>query len=139
MGREGLGPTKPVREGNRLYGRGGADDGYAPFCSMYMVKLMQELGLPHPRFVFFFETDEESGSTWILDWLSDLKDQVKTPNLIVCLDSGTFSYENWEITQALRGGCKFTLEAKFLKNGVHSGVGSGVVPDTFRLLRIALE
>ncbi len=31
--REDLGPWKPVLEGDRLYGRGGADDGYAAFAS----------------------------------------------------------------------------------------------------------
>ena len=32
--REGLGPWTPVLEGDRLYGRGGADDGYAIFASL---------------------------------------------------------------------------------------------------------
>ena len=30
----GLGPWTPVRRGERLYGRGGADDGYAAFASL---------------------------------------------------------------------------------------------------------
>jgi acetylornithine deacetylase/succinyl-diaminopimelate desuccinylase-like protein len=35
---EGLGPCLPVVKDNKLYGRGGADDGYSAFCAVLSVK-----------------------------------------------------------------------------------------------------
>ena len=60
--REGLGPWKPVIEGDRLYGRGGADDGYAAFASLTAIRALQEQGVPHARCVVIIEACEESGS-----------------------------------------------------------------------------
>ena len=82
--REGLHPTKPVREGDYAYGRGISDDGYAPFTSIALVKTLQDMKVPHPRFVFFFETDEESGSAYIMDDITDLEHRIGEPNLIIC-------------------------------------------------------
>ena len=42
--REGLSPIHPVREGDKIYGRGISDDGYAPFTSIAIIKLLQEQG-----------------------------------------------------------------------------------------------
>src|SRR5688572_18696317 len=39
---EGLGPWQPVRKGDKLYGRGGADDGYAMFGSLAALLSLQE-------------------------------------------------------------------------------------------------
>ena len=58
--REGLGPWQPVLEGDRLYGRGGADDGYAVFASVAAVLALQAQGIPHPRCVAIIECCEES-------------------------------------------------------------------------------
>ena len=60
--REGLGPWTPVIEGDRLYGRGGADDGYSAFASMLAIELAQRHGLPHARCLVLIEASEESGS-----------------------------------------------------------------------------
>lgn len=88
--REGLHPTEPVREGNKMYGRGVADDGYAFYSSLSIVKILQEMGLPHSRFILFFETDEESGSKYVMQYIEDLKHRIGKPNLIICL--GNFFY-----------------------------------------------
>ena len=47
--RDGLGPWTPVLEGDRLYGRGGADDGYAAFASLLAIEAAQADGLAHAR------------------------------------------------------------------------------------------
>ena len=47
--REGLGPWEPVIEGDRLYGRGGADDGYSTFASLTCIQAAQAAGFPHAR------------------------------------------------------------------------------------------
>ena len=59
---EGLDPWKPVMRGDKLYGRGGADDGYATFASLTAIRALQEQGIPHARCVMVIECCEESGS-----------------------------------------------------------------------------
>ena len=104
------------------------------FTSVAMVKLLQDMKVPHPRFIFFFETDEESGSAYIMDDIADLEDRIGEPNLIVCLDSGTIDYNYWSMTSTLRGQIKFKMTAEAVKTSVHSGLGSGIVPDMYRVL-----
>src|SRR5262249_62098748 len=60
--REGLGPWTPVREGDKLYGRGGADDGYAAFASLTAIEAVRAGGGSHARCVVLIEASEESGS-----------------------------------------------------------------------------
>lgn len=81
--REGLHPTKPVIEGDKLYGRGASDDGYGPFSAISLVKILQTLGLSHPRCVLLFECDEESGSSHLPAWLDHFKDKIGNPDIIV--------------------------------------------------------
>jgi len=45
--REGLGPWTPVIQDGKLYGRGGADDGYAVFCALAALKALKDSGRPH--------------------------------------------------------------------------------------------
>src|SRR6185436_5564305 len=59
---EGLGPWQPVRKGDKLYGRGGADDGYAAFSALTAIRALREQGGKHARCVVLIEGCEESGS-----------------------------------------------------------------------------
>ena len=60
--RNGLGPWTPVYEGGLLYGRGGADDGYAVYAAIAAIQALDAQGIPRPRCVGLIETCEESGS-----------------------------------------------------------------------------
>ena len=42
-----LGPWKPVIRDDKLYGRGGADDGYAAFGSLAALEILHAQGIPH--------------------------------------------------------------------------------------------
>lgn len=55
-------PCDPVVKDGLMYGRGGSDDGYAPFSAMLAVKAGQDQGVPMPRVAVVLETEEESGS-----------------------------------------------------------------------------
>ena len=136
---EDLGPWKPVLRGDKLYGRGGADDGYAIFGSLAAVLALQEQGLPHARCVILIEACEESGSYDLPAYVDHLADRIGQPSLVVCLDSGCANYDQLWCTTSLRGltGGNFTV--KVLNEGVHSGDASGVVPSSFRLLRQLLS
>lgn len=136
---EDLGPWKPVLKGDKLFGRGGADDGYAIYGSLAAIMALQEQGLPHARCVILIEACEESGSYDLPAYVDHLAERIGRPSLVVCLDSGCGNYEQLWCTTSLRGmaGGNFTVEV--LSEGVHSGDASGIVPSSFRLLRQLLS
>jgi acetylornithine deacetylase/succinyl-diaminopimelate desuccinylase-like protein len=133
--RDGLGPWTPKREGDRLYGRGGADDGYAAFASLTALQALADQGVPHARCVVLIEACEESGSYDLPAYIDYLARRIGAPSLVVCLDSGCGDYERLWSTTSLRGNLTASLVVEILTEGVHSGDASGIVPDSFRLLR----
>jgi acetylornithine deacetylase/succinyl-diaminopimelate desuccinylase-like protein len=137
--RDGLGPWTPVIEGDRLYGRGGADDGYAAFASLAAIEAVQRRGGAHARCLVLIEASEESGSPDLPAHLDALADRLGTPSLVLCLDSGCADYDRLWVTTSLRGLASGRLVVEILDEGVHSGLASGVVPSTFRIARQLLE
>lgn len=137
--REGLGPWTPVVVDDRLYGRGGADDGYAAYSSLAAIEAVQAEGGRHARCVGLIECSEESGSPDLPAYVAHLADRVGSPSLVVCLDSFCGDYERMWTTTSLRGLLSVTLEVRVLHEGVHSGSASGVVPDSFRIARRLLD
>jgi len=136
---EHLGPWTPVIEGDKLYGRGGADDGYAIFGSLAAILALQAQQLPHSRCVVMIEACEESGSYDLPYYVDHLAERIGKPSLIVCLDSGCGNYEQMWLTTSLRGMTGGNLTVKVLEEGVHSGDASGVVASSFRILRQVLS
>ena len=136
---EDLGPWKPVPKGDKLYGRGGADDGYATFASLTAIAMMQRHNIPHAHCTVIIEACEESGSFDLPFYLKHLKDRLKSPSLVICLDSGCANYDQMWSTTSLRGLAGGELKIEVLTEGIHSGLGSGVVPSTFMILRELLD
>jgi len=136
---DGLGPWIPVIRDEKLYGRGGADDGYAAYSSLAAIMAVQKQALPHARIVVIIEACEESGSYDLPFYITHLKERIGEPSLVVCLDSGAGNYEQLWLTVSLRGMAAGTLRADVLEEGVHSGYASGVVPSSFRVLRQLLS
>ena len=136
---EGLGPWTPVMRGDRLYGRGGADDGYAIFGSLSALLALHDQGVPHARCVVMIEACEESGSYDLPYYVDHLAPRIGQPSLVVCLDSGCANYDQLWLTTSLRGMTGGELSVEVLTEGVHSGDASGVVPDSFRILRHLLS
>jgi len=137
--RPGLSPWQPVREGDKLYGRGGADDGYSSFASLSALQILAEQKLPHARCVVLIEACEESGSTDLPAYIEHLADRIGKPSLVICLDSGCGNYDQLWTTTSLRGLVAGTLRVEVLSEGVHSGDASGIVPSSFRILRQLLS
>lgn len=133
--RDGLSPWDPVLDGDLLYGRGGADDGYATFAAVTAIELAQEAGYPHARCIVLIESSEESGSRDLPAHVEALADRIGTPSLVVCLDSGCLDYDHLWVTTSLRGVLAGQLDVSIASEGVHSGDASGVVPSTFRIIR----
>jgi acetylornithine deacetylase/succinyl-diaminopimelate desuccinylase-like protein len=134
--RSGLGPWEPVREGDLLYGRGTADDGYATFAA---VTGLLAAGGGQGRVLVLIEASEESGSPDLSAHLENLEQRIGTPRLVICLDSGGLSYDRLWVTSSLRGNVVATVKVDVLTEGIHSGQGGGVVPSSFRLLRRILS
>lgn len=134
-----LGPWKPVLRDDKLYGRGGADDGYAIFGSLAAIRALQEQGIPHSRCVVLIEACEESGSYDLPFYVDHLADRIGKPSLVICLDSGCGNYDQLWCTTSLRGMAGGNLKVSVLAEGVHSGDASGIVPSSFRILRQLLS
>ncbi|HEX7054405.1 MAG TPA: M20 family metallopeptidase [Burkholderiales bacterium] len=137
--RAGLGPWTPVIQDDRLYGRGGADDGYAVFAALAAIRALKESGSPHARCVLLIESCEESGSYDLPAYLEALSAKIGVPSLVIGLDSGCGNYEQLWGTTSLRGLVNGVLSVEVLEEGVHSGDASGVVPSSFRIARRLLE
>jgi acetylornithine deacetylase/succinyl-diaminopimelate desuccinylase-like protein len=136
---EGLGPWTPVLRGDRLYGRGGADDGYAAFASLTAIAALRRRSREHARVVMLIEATEESGSPDLPYYVEALSARLGSPSLVVCLDSGCGNYEQLWCTTSLRGIITGTLTVRVLNEGVHSGDAGGIVPSSFRIARQLLE
>jgi acetylornithine deacetylase/succinyl-diaminopimelate desuccinylase-like protein len=136
---DGLGPWTPVIRDGRLYGRGGADDGYATFASLTAIAALHQQRIGHGRLVMLIEGCEESGSFDLPHYLEHLGPRIGTPDLVVCLDAECGDYERLWLSSSLRGLLIGTLEVTVLTEGVHSGAASGIVPSSFRILRNLLD
>ncbi len=137
--RSDLGPWTPKYEDGLLYGRGGADDGYAVYAAITALEALQAQRQEHPRIVGLIESCEESGSFDLPAYLDVLRPRLGDVSLVVCLDSGAGNYDQLWLTTSLRGMASGVLKVQILDEGVHSGDASGVVPSSFRILRQVLD
>ncbi|HJV68885.1 M20 family metallopeptidase [Ideonella sp.] len=137
--RSDLGPWTPKIEDGKLYGRGGADDGYAIYAAISAIEALKAQGIAHPRIVGLIESCEESGSFDLPFYLDRLRPRLGDVSLVVCLDSGAGNYDQLWLTSSLRGNITGTLRVEILTEGIHSGDASGLVPSSFRILRQVLD
>lgn len=137
--RSDLGPWTPRLIDNKLYGRGGADDGYAVYASVAAIQALKAQGASHPRIVGLIETCEESGSHDLLPYVDALRPRLGDVGLVICLDSGAGNYDQLWLTTSLRGMASGVLKVEVLTEGVHSGDASGLVPSSFRIMRQVLD
>lgn len=136
---DGFGPWDPVLREDRLYGRGGADDGYAIYASVAALLALQKQNIPRARCVILIEACEESGSYDLPFYVEHLAKRIGSPSLVICLDSGCGNYDQMWLTTSLRGLVGGLLTVSVLNEGVHSGDASGIVPDSFRIARALLS
>ena len=92
--RADLGPWTPKIVGDKLYGRGSADDGYAVYASIAAIAALKAQNIPHPRMVGLIETCEESGSGDLLPYIDALRARLGEVALVICLDSGAGNYDH---------------------------------------------
>jgi acetylornithine deacetylase/succinyl-diaminopimelate desuccinylase-like protein len=135
----GLSPWEPVIRDGKLYGRGGADDGYAVFSSLTAIRALKDKGVPIARCVVLIEASEESGSNDLPAHLESLGARIGDPSLVVCLDAECGNYEQLWCTSSLRGNVTGALHVDVLREGVHSGMGTGIAATPWRIAQMLLS
>jgi acetylornithine deacetylase/succinyl-diaminopimelate desuccinylase-like protein len=132
-------PFEPTVRGDRLYGRGAADDKAGVTSHLASVRALKavlgadfDLGL-----AIFIEGEEEFGSRSFANFLESHKDSLAA-DVIVVADSDNWNVDTPALTVGLRGNVTFRLTVRTLAHASHSGMFGGAVPDamlaTVRLL-----
>ncbi|MFN3233945.1 MAG: M20/M25/M40 family metallo-hydrolase [Gammaproteobacteria bacterium] len=136
---EDKGPWLPVYEDGKLYGRGGADDGYSIFCALSAIAALQRHEVSHSRCVFILEASEESGSGDLPAYMEKLGSRLGSPSLIIALDAACGNYTQLWTTTSIRGMVGGTLKVRMLTQGIHSGLGGGIAGTSFGVLHALLS
>lgn len=119
-------PFVATRRGERLYGRGAADDKAGIMVHLTALRLLADrLGVGVTLFV---EGEEEAGSPSFRNFLETFQDRLAS-DVIVVADSGNWAAGVPALTTSLRGMCAIEFEISTLDHAVHSGMYGGVVPD----------
>jgi acetylornithine deacetylase/succinyl-diaminopimelate desuccinylase-like protein len=122
-------PFELTEKGDRLYGRGAADDKAGIITHLFSLKALKEFADPLMLGVtVFIEGEEEAGSESFQNFLSDNKQELRA-DLIVVADSGNWSTEVPALTTSLRGVVSQTFTVKTLDHALHSGMYGGPLPD----------
>ena len=95
--------------------------------------------LAHPRIVVILEGSEESSSFDFTTYLPIIKPKIGSVDLVIAIDCFALSYERLWVTTSTRGIFICDIKAEVLNEGVHSGDASGIVPDSFRIIRKLLD
>jgi acetylornithine deacetylase/succinyl-diaminopimelate desuccinylase-like protein len=135
-------PFEPVRvqtsQGERLYGRGSADDGAGIIAHLGALQLAQQPDKPLDVNVkVFIEGEEEIGSPSFANFIQKYREELKA-DLIIVADSGNWAVGVPAITTTLRGVCTIDVELNVLEHSIHSGMSSGPIIDANALLMMAI-
>jgi acetylornithine deacetylase/succinyl-diaminopimelate desuccinylase-like protein len=132
-------PFEPTVRGDRLYGRGAADDKAGVMAHIASIRaLVQAEGADFDLgLALFIEGEEEFGSRSFATFLEENRDALRG-DVIVVADSNNWDIDTPAITTGLRGNVTFRLTVRTLAHASHSGMFGGAVPDamlaTIRLL-----
>ena len=124
-------PFEPTERGDRLYGRGAADDKAGVVAHLGALRVFGD-DLP-VSVTLFIEGEEEIGSESLPALLKEHHDRLRA-DVIVIADSGNWDIGEPALTTSLRGLVRMHVEVRTLNQGVHSGMWGGVVPDALMTL-----
>ncbi|MCQ2063749.1 MAG: M20/M25/M40 family metallo-hydrolase [Fibrobacter sp.] len=127
-------PFEPTVKGDRLYGRGTADDKAGIITHLAAAEQIRALtGKNGPNLKFIIEGEEESGSAGFANILQEHAELLKCDAVIVA-DLGNFAKGTPSITTTLRGMSAVAVELRSTKAPLHSGSWSGPIPDPAQAL-----
>ncbi|MBF4761650.1 dipeptidase [Nocardioides islandensis] len=124
-------PYEPTERGDRLYGRGAADDKAGIATHLAALRIFGD-ELP-VNLVFFIEGEEEVGSETLPALLHENLEELRA-DVIVIADSGNWDIGEPALTTSLRGLVRMDVEVRTLTHAVHSGMWGGLVPDSLMTL-----
>ena len=122
-------PFEPTARGERLYGRGAADDKAGVVAHVAALRALAAVD-PDPDLglAVFLEGEEEFGSRSFPSFLDEHRDRLAADAIIVA-DSDNWDVDTPSLTVALRGNVTFRLTVATLDHASHSGMFGGAVPD----------
>ncbi|MFD1211710.1 M20/M25/M40 family metallo-hydrolase, partial [Arthrobacter sp. GCM10027362] len=128
-------PFTAVEAGDRLYGRGAADDKagimvHAGALRALLDTVGEDFGV---GLTFFIEGEEEAGSPTFRAFLEEHRELLRS-DVIVVADSGNWKVGVPALTTSLRGLVDATVEVRVLGHAVHSGMFGGPLLDAPTLL-----
>jgi acetylornithine deacetylase/succinyl-diaminopimelate desuccinylase-like protein len=119
-------PFEPTERGERLYGRGAADDKAGIAAHLAAVRALGgNLGVGVTVFV---EGEEEVGSPTLEAFLAEHHERLAA-DVIVIADSTNWDVGLPALTTTLRGNVDVFVDLQTLDHGIHSGMWGGLVPD----------
>ncbi|WP_066520448.1 dipeptidase [Curtobacterium ammoniigenes] len=123
-------PFEPTLRGERLYGRGAADDKAGVVTHIAALRVLRAVlgDDPDLGIVLFVEGEEEAGSRSFATFLREQHDALAA-DVIIVADSDNWSTEVPAITATLRGNVTFKLTVSTLEHASHSGMFGGAAPD----------
>ena len=124
-------PFEPTERGDRLYGRGSADDKAGIVAHLAAIRALGD-DLP-VSVTMFIEGEEEVGSESLAAFLEQYKSELEA-DVIVIADSGNWDIDVPALTTSLRGLVRADIEVRTLTHAVHSGMWGGLVPDSLMAL-----
>jgi acetylornithine deacetylase/succinyl-diaminopimelate desuccinylase-like protein len=138
MWREGLSPFELIEEGDRLYGRGTADNKVQHLINIAAIeavlKVRGHLGF-NLRIVL--EMSEEVGSSGLAEVFEAHKDRL-TADVLIASDGPRLQPDVPTIFMGSRGGITFDLELTLREGAHHSGNWGGLLADPAIILAHAL-
>ncbi|MDJ0322591.1 dipeptidase [Cryobacterium sp. PH31-AA6] len=132
-------PFEPTVRGDRLYGRGAADDKAGVMAHIASIRALVDSAGPDfdLGLALFIEGEEEFGSRSFATFLEENTEALRADAIVVA-DSNNWDIDTPALTIALRGNVTFRLTVRTLDHASHSGMFGGAVPDammaTVRLL-----
>jgi acetylornithine deacetylase/succinyl-diaminopimelate desuccinylase-like protein len=122
-------PFEPTVKGDRLYGRGAADDKAGVMAHVAAVRALAETAADiEVGLAVFIEGEEEHGSHSFVNFLEENRDALAA-DLIIVADSDNWDVDTPNLTVALRGACAFNMTVSTLEHASHSGMWGGAAPD----------
>lgn len=124
-------PFTATQRGDRLYGRGTADDKAGVAAHLAVLRAFD--GKPPVNVVVLVEGEEEMGSPTLARILAEHRDDLEA-DLYVIADCGNWAAGVPAFTTSLRGVVDCLVEVRTLEHAVHSGQFGGAVPDALTTL-----
>ncbi len=137
--RDNLDPWRTTQVGNRVYGRGTADNKGQHSINMAALRAVRETrgGKLGFNVKFIIETGEEIGSPDLPQVCESLRDELKA-DLLLASDGPRLSAERPTLFLGCRGGIRIHLDVNLRDGGHHSGNWGGVLANPATILANAI-